>query len=159
MRKRSANQRALRYSDRSLILLSLPTLLWYLAFCYLPIPYYINLLQYQDTAAPIMTLKERLKLHAKIYVMEDQDQRPHFHYARLPDHPDFFISLTEPEYFPPVHSPLLEHELDRLLSALAMIDEKSGVSLYRRLLMAWNTQNETQVDEEREMPDYRELKW
>jgi putative aldouronate transport system permease protein len=36
MRKRSANQRALRYSDRSLILLSLPTLLWYLAFCYLP---------------------------------------------------------------------------------------------------------------------------
>ena len=36
MKKRSGYQRSLRYSDRAMLLLSLPTLLWYLAFCYLP---------------------------------------------------------------------------------------------------------------------------
>ena len=36
MKKREKRKRVLRHSDRALLLLSLPTLLWYLAFCYLP---------------------------------------------------------------------------------------------------------------------------
>ncbi len=36
MKGRNAHKRVLRASDRSLLLLSLPTVLWYLAFCYLP---------------------------------------------------------------------------------------------------------------------------
>ena len=36
MKNHKTSGRHLRHSDRSLILLSLPTLLWYLCFCYLP---------------------------------------------------------------------------------------------------------------------------
>ena len=36
MKNDGATRHSLKHSDRSLILLSLPTLLWYLAFCYLP---------------------------------------------------------------------------------------------------------------------------
>lgn len=37
MKKRDNIQKRLRHSDRSLMLLSLPTVLWYLCFCYLPL--------------------------------------------------------------------------------------------------------------------------
>ena len=37
MRKREHVKKKLRHSDRSLILLSLPTVLWYICFCYLPL--------------------------------------------------------------------------------------------------------------------------
>ena len=37
MKKREHLNRKLRHSDRSLILLSLPTVLWYICFCYLPL--------------------------------------------------------------------------------------------------------------------------
>ena len=123
---------------------------------YTHIPYYINLIQYQDCAAPL-SRREIAILGASVYVMEDQDQRPHFHYKRFNASPGICISLTEPKYLPPVPSPLSERELDRLLKGLTMADEKFGTSLYQRLLMAWNMQNETKVDEERDMPDYREL--
>ena len=37
MKKREYAKRKLRHSDRSLMLLSLPTVLWYVCFCYLPL--------------------------------------------------------------------------------------------------------------------------
>ena len=36
MKKKGSSKRRISHSDRSLALLSLPTLIWYLAFCYLP---------------------------------------------------------------------------------------------------------------------------
>ena len=37
MKKQRINKRKLRHSDRSLILLSLPTAVWYICFCYMPL--------------------------------------------------------------------------------------------------------------------------
>lgn len=122
---------------------------------YTQIPYYINLQRNQDTA--IVTTKEMSEmLGATLYVMEDQDQRPHFHYER-PDGTEVCISLTEPKYFLPVKKPLSEPELDRLMNCLMLPHGEYEVSLYRRLLRMWNIQNETKVYEPTEMPNYRSL--
>lgn len=118
------------------------------------IPYYINLQQYQDTAIAT-TSEEKENLGAVLYCVEDQDQRPHFHYER-PDGTVVCISLTEAKYFPPVQNPLSAQEIDRLATYLPLPD-KHGVKLYRRLLITWNMQNRNQLDEELIMPDYKEL--
>ena len=119
---------------------------------YTHIPYYINLRQYQDMAITT-TQKERTELGATLYIMEDQDQRPHFHYERQ-DGSVTCISLTDAEYLPPVQKPLSEQELDRLMNCLDLVDDRFGLSLYQRLLMLWNKQNRTLVDEDQDMPNY-----
>ena len=119
------------------------------------IPYYINLLQYQDTAI-VTTREEREHLGATLYVgVKDQDQRPHFHYER-PDGSAVCVSLTASKYLPPVEKPLSEQELERLVICLETPDNY-GITLYRRLLEMWSCQGNAIADENQSMPDYREL--